>query len=443
MATKARLLQTIDNWVGIIRPIAAADPATFIGFVGATVDNFAQSLRTIAETKSEAFATAFITGNLIGATGRVNDAFGTQVRRILTGPDTGFYTTSGTGPVPTMAAPPLTPQQEQAIGPGVITREQAEAEIQKVAQDQAEAAAAIIAARPVSVDAPAPIQTTAVAPIPTSLAASQAETTGIPMTLAQTAAAAKSAPVQLKTVPLLPDEPTIMALPMIPRSNEPFISSITTGLPTSGGPVAVQASGNGFDPIGGLAGAGGALLGGGSAGDIIKAGLGGLLGTPTAPPPSIATPTGFAPTPGITAQDDPNLLNKLLTILGALPGGQVPAAVIGGAQTLIGNGTQSPGTVQTPLNGATGTFGLPFDPVMLPTMTLKNQAPAGFVIVTLPSTGQKVAMYKPLARSLKLWKARRKPPISASQWKALGTAKRVEAKAKKIAQTAGFKVTNR
>lgn len=80
--------------------------------------------------------------------------------------------------------------------------------------------------------------------------------------------------------------------------------------------------------------------------------------------------------------------------------------------------------------------------VMEPGQKVINTAPKGYVIVELPN-GQKKAVLKQVARKFGLWKPRSKPPISASDWKKLKRAEQVKKKAKKIAQTADFKVTKK
>jgi hypothetical protein len=80
--------------------------------------------------------------------------------------------------------------------------------------------------------------------------------------------------------------------------------------------------------------------------------------------------------------------------------------------------------------------------VMEPGKKTINTAPPGYVVVTLPS-GQKKAVLKSVARKFGLWKPRSKPPITASDWKKLKRAEQVKKKAKKIAQTADFKVTKK
>lgn len=80
--------------------------------------------------------------------------------------------------------------------------------------------------------------------------------------------------------------------------------------------------------------------------------------------------------------------------------------------------------------------------VVEPNQVMRNRAPAGYVLVRRadPQTGEErvFAVLESVARAMRLVKPRSKPPISATDWKKLKTAKRVETKAKKIAQTAGF-----
>ena len=63
--------------------------------------------------------------------------------------------------------------------------------------------------------------------------------------------------------------------------------------------------------------------------------------------------------------------------------------------------------------------------------------PTGYVSVKCGD--QKVCMLKPVARALGKWKARRKPPISAADWRRFKTAQRVENKLLGIAKDAGIK----
>ena len=74
----------------------------------------------------------------------------------------------------------------------------------------------------------------------------------------------------------------------------------------------------------------------------------------------------------------------------------------------------------------------------------RRKAPPGYVLVTRrdPQTGQDatIAVLEPVAVKLGLKRRRAKPPISATQWKHMKSAARGKAKAKKIAQDAGFVV---
>lgn len=88
-------------------------------------------------------------------------------------------------------------------------------------------------------------------------------------------------------------------------------------------------------------------------------------------------------------------------------------------------------------NGALAQLGIPNKIVMPAQQKVIADAPPGFVIVTAPS-GQKFAVEKEFAKRNKLWKPRKKPPISAGDWQKLKTANRVKNKAKKIAETADF-----
>jgi len=69
------------------------------------------------------------------------------------------------------------------------------------------------------------------------------------------------------------------------------------------------------------------------------------------------------------------------------------------------------------------------------------KCPPGYVSVTC--NGAKMCMLKPVARSLGLWKARRRPPISASEWRQFKTAERVEKKMIRIAKGAGMRSPTR
>lgn len=74
--------------------------------------------------------------------------------------------------------------------------------------------------------------------------------------------------------------------------------------------------------------------------------------------------------------------------------------------------------------------------VTTPGQRVVLSAPPGYVIVEC--RGQKVAMLKPIARSLGLWKPRRKPPISVKDWRCLQRADATIKKLKTVEKRAGM-----
>lgn len=94
-----------------------------------------------------------------------------------------------------------------------------------------------------------------------------------------------------------------------------------------------------------------------------------------------------------------------------LPGGNGQVAMIRDVRNSQGNGFQTGCAVTMPLTAQT-----------------RYVAPAGYVVVTDPRTGQKVGMLKEVARACKLWKPRPKPVLTAADKKALNKAERVARK---------------
>lgn len=432
MTWQDRLNQIINSWLAAAVPVAQRDPSTAAAATGyGGPEGLAEKLRSYFSIKSQAFNESFTASNLAQATANLNSVFGTQ---ITLGSDGLYYSTPAEAP--SVAALPTsiyesepTVEQVAAFGSGVDFSDVDPTVVEEAAALAPESEAATylesLTAEPipdppaiaptqpelVAEDAPAPAFQ---APAPVSTVPPQTQTVQLPGTFAETTIAAKLAPPQITEEP-------VMATANIDPS---YGSAYSTTLP------GMMVSANlGSDLIGGLTTALGTYLAGGSPTDIIT---GGLTGSGLLPggqqPPGIAGPTDGG---------GDKLLQQLLQLLGSIPGGQVPAAVIGGAQSLLGNGAQ----VTVPTNGGAVTAGMPIAPVMNARQTLTYRAPKGYVVVDLVgSNGQssKVAMWKPLARSLKLWKARPKPPIKASEWKALKTAGRVRTKAKKIAMESGF-----
>lgn len=68
-------------------------------------------------------------------------------------------------------------------------------------------------------------------------------------------------------------------------------------------------------------------------------------------------------------------------------------------------------------------------------LRITYRAPRGYVVVKDPQ-GRRYAMAKPVARSVGLWRASRKPPISAGDWHRYQTARSVEKKLVKLARHA-------
>lgn len=68
-------------------------------------------------------------------------------------------------------------------------------------------------------------------------------------------------------------------------------------------------------------------------------------------------------------------------------------------------------------------------------LRITYRAPRGYVVVKDPQ-GRRYCMAKPVARSVGLWRASRKPPISAGDWHRYQTARTVEKKLVKIARHA-------
>lgn len=435
-----RLLQIIQGWQDLATPIAAQDPASAgaaTGYGGPA--GLAAKLRDIVTTKSVEFAQAFVSNNLAQATANLNLVFGSK---LTLGTDGFYYSSPATAPAvallpPSVTAATPTVEQVAQFGSGVdfstVDQSLVQAAATLAPDSQAAQYVTAVTSAPVQ-EAPiegsqvdySPVPATAPAPsmpLPQPLNEIPVVQTTQPVgDLAAVSIAAKLAPTTINEVPAM----------AVATFDPTYSSAYSTTLPGTGVQAAI-----GSDILSGLAAGLGTLAGGGNIGQSL---LGGLTGAGLLP-----TPTG-AQTPGFVGptQPDDGLLNQLLALLGSLPGGQIPAAVIGGAQALLGNGTQAQVSVPTGLGSVTA--GLPMAPVMNATQTVTYRAPKGYVVVDLVgSNGQtsKVAMWKPMARSLKLWKARPKPPIKASEWKALKTAERVSKKAKSIAMKAGYSCRQR
>jgi len=306
----------------------------------------------------------------------------------------------------------------------------------------------------VEVDAAPPIP---VDQLPTSLVSSQATDIAPAKTFAQVAADSGSGPAPPAPQNII-NPPETMAI----LATEEFRPASSTFLPTAGGPVpdVNPIFGIKLGPLAGLiGGALGTLIpipGVGTAGGAaLGTALFGGASTPPLGTPGIApsSPTGagngglqdalikllreFSPVGELGSVLD------LAKTLGDTFGGALPRAPITDFPEGFAPGQ---GQINFPVNGALATTGLPIAPVLAARPSICFRAPKGYVVVEITGsdgTPQKVAMWKPLARSMKLFKSRPKPPISASEMKSLRTAKRVRNKSKKIATLSGFKCVNR
>lgn len=123
---------------------------------------------------------------------------------------------------------------------------------------------------------------------------------------------------------------------------------------------------------------------------------------------------------------------KSVSGLPALPtGGAMAAAPTGGSSGLLGLVKGPGGRLQWPWQDPTELFKYPYalDDSYL---TQRLRAPRGYVVVR-DAKGRAYGMMKGIARQLGLWKAHRKPPISAGDWHKYQTAQAVEKKLRRLA----------
>lgn len=116
----------------------------------------------------------------------------------------------------------------------------------------------------------------------------------------------------------------------------------------------------------------------------------------------------------------------------------VGSAVVAEANRNLGGG--SVGSI----GGLPGLIGQLKPPIMPAEPVMRIKSRAGYVIVRDPATGQPYNVERNLARSLKLYKPRKKPPISAKDWEAAKAGKRVENKmARMMKGSCNYKVTKK
>lgn len=426
-AARDRAFQNLENWAALARQARDLDPsavdavfAPFYPSLEAFINGARNTLSGRASIFSDSELAGFVQTFLGSKSNLINRAVGTSITyntatgQFQSGPQAGKAALP-LAPASQPAAP--TPVQEAAFGSGVITPEEAAAEIVAQVAAQSPPPPPVIEAVPET--SPAPANPPAPETVPTSIVAPVVSAAPVAdMTFAEVADV-ESGPAPAAKISFPVNQVRVM-----PNGQDPFISTYSTGLPQGGGPN--LAFSGGFDLPGAIEGGVETALGGGSLADILKGALGGLLGSgDTTGTPGIAGPAGGFVAP--PQNGDKDIEDKLIDILSRFPAFSGPGAigrVAGGVKSMLST------------NGITTQF--PGNIVTAPQIGTRLKAPPGYVIVTLPETGEKVAMWKAVARSLGLWKSRPKPPIKASEWKALRTANRVEKKAKKIAQTAGF-----
>lgn len=457
-STTAALFQIIDEWIALVSPIAARDPAAFwsndINAAGA-----AARLRGFVTRFDDFTAINIINNELSGGTARLNRIFGTalsapQFQSPILAPEA----------IQETFFPSPTPAQVAGFGPGVELSALEPALVEAAAILAPESfAARFLNQKPVPLDSPV------VPPagfIPTSLVSSQAETVGIAETFSELAARSGSGPAPPTSVPL--DAPLPQAVMAI-APQEVFFSSETTGLPTSGGPAPAFTqpeirAGLFSSILKGLVGGASGFLLGGPAGAAIGLGSAflpsgapsvGIPSFPTLPTPRFP-PSTFGPslqTPGFTGLPQFDQSAQLRAALQALRatglstgGAAVDVATQPFRSTFAPTAVPPsiPSSVAFPLNGGLATTGLPIAPVVQAQSSVCFRAPKGYVVVEIVGSDGvpvKVAMWKPLAKSLKLFKSRPRARITAAEWRTLKVANRVARKAAATAKEAGFSVS--
>lgn len=90
----------------------------------------------------------------------------------------------------------------------------------------------------------------------------------------------------------------------------------------------------------------------------------------------------------------------------------------------------------TPVNDMTDRVGRPI--AVYPETTEQTRGPSGYVVVTMPSTGEKVAMLRHFAIRAGLYNAPPKPPVSGYDMRAINRANSARKRVKRLATKVGF-----
>ena len=440
---RSRTLAKLETWLALISPVIAGSPAAQEVFVP-VYGGFAQFVSNLrgfilsTPFSDTELAGAFFTRTL-GRTNLVNRAAGST---ITWNPTLGTYQAI---PLPVVAPvapftgfPEPTPTQVAAFGPAV--------DLSSVAPALVEAAALLD---------------------PESLAAQFINAQGEPTAPFPPTDAFDVAQVRQESeIPVTDSSPAVRELQLIRKTDMPNGIFDPLGFnpfgisgsffpddpPIVGAPPIeppVSPGFGGFDIGDALKELLEGIVKGEGVGDILSDVFAGGFGIPITdtgdtlpvPEPTAIAP-GQPPLPGVA----PDLQRALLELLKSFPPTAVPATAadlifggLGRAQPtapLVGG---LPVTV-----GMNGLAGVPCDVKTVMNTQIKqvHTAPKGFVVVVCTGSNGlpvKMAMWKPLAIKLGLWRAARKPPMSASEWRCLKTADRVKNKVKRIAGTAGFK----
>lgn len=120
------------------------------------------------------------------------------------------------------------------------------------------------------------------------------------------------------------------------------------------------------------------------------------------------------------------------------PGRPVPQGPIRRGIQRIAPGGRT-GRELTPYGDMVSKQGLPL--MVYPDTRERVEAPKGYVIVTHPVTGEKLAMLRGAAQRAGLFSPRPKPPISAGDAQAIRRAARAQRRVKKLATNVGYSCT--
>ncbi len=268
-STTTALFQIIDEYIALVSPIAARDPAAFwandFNAAGAVT-----RMRMFVTRFDDATATNIINNELSGGVARLNRTFGTA----LSAPQFQAPTVTAEAIQQTFFPAP-TPAQVAGFGTGVELSELDPALLEAAAVLAPESVAAQFVAeqKAAAPPTPVPLGTPPAPPVGIPVAPrlpSQAAQVGVAQTFAQATESSLVGPVVNPGLPL--NTRNVMAIPQ----EALFVSAETTSLPTSGGPTPSTIA-PGINPLFGIRLGGLGTLLGAAAGSLIP-GVGTVLG---------------------------------------------------------------------------------------------------------------------------------------------------------------------